>query len=54
MDDVNKLATIYALVAEMEAMKAENKIREMQGKSLAYDESAFNMISQQLLELKQL
>lgn len=48
---VRKLAFIYAHVAEMEGMKAENKKRELNGEALAYDEQAFQYIQGQLLEL---
>jgi len=43
--DIRRLAIILALQAEIEAMKAENKIREMDGHSLSYNENHFREIS---------
>ena len=35
------LSRLLAEYAEIEGMKAENKLRELEGKSLAYNEEAF-------------
>lgn len=41
----------FALLAEIEAMKAENTERIFQGHAIAYDEQAFTDISLKLTEL---
>jgi len=43
--DVRRLALIYARVARMEAMKAENAIRQMNGEALCYTEDDFKGIA---------
>lgn len=52
MQAMDKLAQITALIAELEAMKAENKNREMLVHSLAYGEDCFMRISNQLHEIR--
>lgn len=40
-----------AIGATLEGMKAENKIREMQGFHLKHDEDSFDLLRQELEEL---
>ena len=46
--DLQIYARIEALITEREAMKAENKEREIKGESLAYNFDHFMDISNQL------
>lgn len=48
---VAALARIYALTAEMESMKVENRSRRAGGFAEAYDSLAFMRISEQLEEI---
>jgi len=41
----------FALVAEMEGMKAANKMRELNGQALAYSEEAFYEIADKLRKI---
>jgi len=45
--DIIKLGLILATQAEVEAMKAENYLRESQGLSLAYGSKSFQEMSEQ-------
>lgn len=45
------LALVYAQVALLEAMKAENQNRESRGAAQAYDEAAFMTVSYELERL---
>lgn len=54
--EIRQLAQMYALVAEIEArkcdiegMKAENMQRSLLGQSMAYDDLAFEEVSQRLM-----
>lgn len=49
--DVRRLALILACQAEIDAMKAENAIRESQGDAPAYGEKHFQACSGKLLDL---
>lgn len=42
-----------SIMVEVEAMKAENKRREIEGEAQAYDEIMFQIKSQELLTLSQ-
>lgn len=49
--DVKRLALLYALQAEIEGMKAENKQRQVLGESMAYTASQFGEMAEQIREL---
>ena len=56
--EIRQAASMYALVAEMESvkaniegMKAFNSMREMMGDSVAYNQEAFSGCENQLLEI---
>lgn len=46
--DIQRLALVLALQAEIEGMKAENKFREMEGHSLSYNEASFQEKAEKL------
>lgn len=48
---IEKLANIYALIAEMEGMKALNIYRESRGETIAYDDTHFQGVANQLNEI---
>ena len=45
---INKLILVSALEAELQGMIADNKQREIDGSSLAYDERQFTYIADQM------
>jgi len=49
--DVKRLALVFALQAELEAMKIANLERDMPSEAAAYDEKSFFEKSQELQEL---
>ena len=49
--DVKRLALILAVQAEIEGAKAENKQREVIGHSMAYDESQFAYLAEELRQI---
>lgn len=50
MDDKTRIE-LEALITEREGMIAENKHREGLGQSMAYGDSAFNALAEQIREL---
>lgn len=48
---VKRIILVSALEAEMQGMIADNKQREQEGLSLAYDGKAFNCIAEQVREI---
>lgn len=55
MESINyKKLQIEILITEREAMIAENKQRELQGKALAYDEQAFLALQNRFYDLQRL
>ena len=46
--DIRRLALVLAIQAEIEGMKAANIERMSEGKSLAYDEYAFDDVADKL------
>jgi hypothetical protein len=51
--ELNKLAKIYAIQAEIDGMKAENECRKSQNFATIYHEVNFNQKAQELLSDKQ-
>ena len=49
--DVKRLGLILALQAEIEGMKVENFVREQDNLAVAYDNSQFQYVAEQLREL---
>ena len=49
--DVKRLGLILALQAEIEGMKVENLVREQDNLAVAYDNSQFQHMAEQLREL---
>lgn len=52
--DVRRLALVLAVQAEIEGMKAENKMRELRDASPAYNEGSFQEQAERLRILAQL
>ena len=50
-EDLKRLVLAMALNAEMQGMIAENQRRQQEGIAQAYDEIAFDQISDQLIDL---
>ncbi len=46
--DIKRLALVFALQAEVEGMKAENMQRNATGSSMAYDDSNFIRLAEEL------
>lgn len=49
--DVRRLALVLAVQAEIDGMKAENKVRELNGMQLAYNDDSFNIKAEELRDL---
>ena len=49
--EIRKLGLLYALQAEMEGMKADNKQREIEGLSMPYTSGDFENIASQMRDV---
>ncbi len=53
MSNNEDMIEAFALVAEMEGMKAANKIRELNGEALAYGEESFFACAEDLRKINE-